>query len=140
LTLAFAYIGGAMAYQTWQEMGYMSRHGGNNMTVQLHNTPGHKDKSSGLFRTRHDGRPAVKSRGSFDDLREVGEDDDVRSPVDRGVEKAQLNMLTSRAQAKRNVNAMKRGQKQTRSNHVPSRGNVTKERGDEKNQGDWRLL
>lgn len=140
LTLAFAYIGGAMAYQTWQEMGYMSRHGGNNMTVQFHNTPGHKDKNPGLFRTRHDRSTAVKSRGTFDGLQSVGEDDDVRSPVDRGVEKAQLNMLTSRSQAKRNVNAMKRGQKQTRSNHVPDRGSGAKGHGEEKNQGDWRFL
>jgi hypothetical protein len=140
LTLAFAYIGGAMASQTWQEMGYMSRHGGNNMTVQFHNTPGHKDKTPGLFRTRNDRSPAVKSRGSFDDLHAVSDDEDVRSPIDRGVEKARLNMLTSRSQAKRNVNAMKRGQKQTRSNHAPNRGHGTKGREDEKNQGDWRFL
>ena len=144
MTIAFAYIGGAMALQNFQEMGYVARHGGNNMTVQFHNNPGRKGSfGGGLFKTRRASRPASRSKvQSFDQLHEVG-DDEVHGPVERGMERAQLSMLASRGHSKKNVAAMKRGQKGSRSSRGGGRGkerNSDVEGSNNVESSDWRFI
>jgi len=133
LTIAFAYIGGAVATQTWAEMGYISRHGGNNMTVAFHNMAQRPKKAARSVRETNL-RPRSSRGGSrsFDDMKAVGDDDGDEDAVERGVEKAQLRQLTSRSRSKKNVNSMTRGK---------SRGSRTQGisgNGDDK--GDWRFL
>ena len=145
LTLAFAYLGGALASQNYLEMGYVARNGGSKMTVNFHNGNGKQKKGEGIFRDRHaPTRQAVKTRHrpskSFNDLESVS-DDEVRSPVERGVERAQLNRLTSKGEAKRNVAAMKKGSKQP--NFQKSKGKSLRSNIDEAKQmdsSDWRFI
>ncbi|MFA5313725.1 MAG: hypothetical protein WC375_10510 [Methanomassiliicoccales archaeon] len=135
LTLAFAYIGGAIATQTWAEMGYVSRHGGNNMTVAFHNTPSRPKKAPKLVAaSRQKPRSVRSSSRSFDNMRAVTEDDhddEYDDAVERGVERAQLKELTSRTRSRKSVNSMKGGK-----NHGPYSSKAS--RGDDK--GDWRFL
>ncbi|MFA5313894.1 MAG: hypothetical protein WC375_11380 [Methanomassiliicoccales archaeon] len=132
LTLAFAYIGGAIATQTWAEMGYISKHGGNNMTVAFNNTPSRPKKAPKLVAaSRQKTRSTRGSSRSFDDMRAVTEEDEYDDAVERGVERAQLSELTSRTRSRKNVSSMKGGK-----NHGPYSSKAS--RGDDK--GDWRFL
>lgn len=144
LTLAFAYLGGALAYQNYMEMGYIARHGGNKMTVNFHNETARSKKGMGLFRESHVSRPTTKSKAksvhSFDELQSISEDG-VRSPVDRGVEKAQLDVLTSRRTAKKNITAMKKGSKSPNINRSGKRSlhnNI--EDAKQMDSSDWRFI
>ena len=144
LTLAFAYLGGAMATQNYLEMGYVARNGGNKMTVNFNNSGSKARKGEGLFRNRRSSVPAVKSRHkavkSFEELESV-DDDRVRSPVDRGVEKAQLNRLTSRSEARKNVASMKRGSKQPSFQKQKGKGlRADIEEAKQMDSSDWRFI
>ncbi|QLH75107.1 MAG: hypothetical protein HPY73_06420 [Methanomassiliicoccales archaeon] len=132
LTIAFAYIGGAIATQTWSEMGYVSRHGGNNMTVAFHNMGGRPRKAPRLTVTKDRGKTLRSSNMSFESLRPVAEDDEVTDPVERGIERAQLERSDIRTRSHRNVNA---------SRNSRSRGTFRARSGPgRQDKGDWRWL
>ncbi|OPY34873.1 MAG: hypothetical protein A4E32_00026 [Methanomassiliicoccales archaeon PtaU1.Bin124] len=143
LTLAFAYLGGAMALQNYMEMGYVARNGGSKMTVNFHNG-NNKKRGEGIFRDRRQ-VPPVKAHHkpvrTFQELESVSDDDEIRSPVERGVERAQLNKLTSKSAAKKNVAALKKGSKEPsfqRSKGKSLRSNIDEAK--QMDSSDWRFI
>jgi len=144
LTLAFAYLGGAMATQNFLEMGYVARNGGNKMTVNFNGSGSKHNKGEGLFRNRRSSTPVVKSRHksakTFNELESV-DDDRIKSPVERGVERAQLNRLTSRGEAKKSVASMKKGSKQPSfQKHKGRSSRSDLDDGRDVDSSDWRVI
>lgn len=104
LALAFSYIGGAMGLQSWREISYASKNGGNKMTVMM-NAPTRRERGSlHIFHDRKEKRPtkasvraaprSTRALASFADLEEMNnEEDEIRSPVDRGIDDAQIDFI-----------------------------------------------
>jgi hypothetical protein len=156
LTLAFAYIGGALALQAWREMDYMSDNGGQGMTVMFNNGS-RKTKTrpdGGFFKPHPSGKAAsikkTKSSKGFSQMRSVSDDEedgeDITNPVDRGVDRAEIDFVSSPARAKRNVKAMRRAaassasHRQSHSRPSKDRAARTKDLDEDAGQGDWRFI
>lgn len=156
LTLAFAYIGGALALQTWREMDYVSENGGQGMTVQFNNGS-RKSKArpaGGIFKPHAVAKPvkAKKARSSkgFSQMHSVSDDEEdekgITDPVERGVDRAEIDFVSSSSHAKRNVKAMRRAAASSAGHHkAPShsgkaRAARAKDIDEDSGQGDWRFI
>ncbi|HSV42078.1 MAG TPA: hypothetical protein VLH13_01540, partial [Methanomassiliicoccales archaeon] len=86
---------------------------GNNMTVAFHNTPNGRSKAkTSLFKAKPEKVKSTRSTGaSFENLRNISDDDSIEGPVERGIENAQMDRLVSRSHARRSVSSMNRSKK-----------------------------
>jgi hypothetical protein len=156
LTLAFAYIGGALALQNWREMDYVSENGGEGMTVMFNNGS-RKSKTrpnGGIFKPHAAAKPVkakrARSAKGFSQMQSISdeeeEDQDVTSPVDRGVDRADIDFVSSSSRAKHNVKAMRRaaassaGHQKAVNHSGKVRAARAKDLDEESGQGDWRFI
>jgi hypothetical protein len=125
------------------------------MTVMFNNGS-RKTKTrpaGGFFKPRTTGKSnsvkKAKSSKGFSQMHSVSddeEDEDITSPVDRGVDRAEIDFVSSPSHSKRNVKAMRRAaassasHRQSHARPSKDRAARTKDLDEDAGQGDWRFI